>query len=150
MPTQRPRIQIMLPEDLHQSIATISRLSNLTMAGFLSQILKAEAETIHQIANMMMQAKEAQDKLSISGRVQIEKIALRVDDSKHQVRESLDQMHVIIHDAVSSQDAAGDARSVPRAGPENPLAINKGVKKGVEKGVDSQNRSGSRLRRKNA
>lgn len=134
MPSQRNRIQVLLPDDLHVAIATIARLSNLSMSGFIAQILKAEKNTIIQLADMMMEAKEAQDKLSLTAKLRIDQHIMDAGKHKDAALANFDRVHLIISDANNADDPSGDWRSRARADRRDPLAINKGAKNTSEGG----------------
>lgn len=138
MATQRNRIQVLLPDDLHNAIATIARLSDLSMSGFIAQILKAEKNTIIQLADMMQEAKEAKDKLTLTAKLRIDQHIMDAGRHKDAALANFERVHVIISDANNSPDPAGDGPARPGTGRENPLGLNKGVKTTDEGGYRPQ------------
>lgn len=135
MSTQRNRIQVLLPDDVYQAIATIARLSDTSMSGFVAQILKAEKDTLIQVSHMLMEAREAQDKLKLSSKLMIDQLTMKAHAHRREIDKTLDSVHALVSDANSSaaEGDGGATRGRPR--PRNPLAINKGVKNGGTEGV---------------
>lgn len=141
MPTTKPRIQITLPDELHASIATIARLNNVPVSRFITDILISQQDVIDQVANLMLEAMEASQKLGVSGKIALDMLSMRVDHSKHQLRAAVDELHGIVSDAnQTAPDTAGGGLGRGRTGRGHPLAINKGVKKGGKRGVDKDYR----------
>lgn len=128
MPAKRNRIQVLLPDDVYEAIATIARLSNMSQSGFIAQILKTEKKTLIQLSHLMLEAQEAKEKLSLTGKLRIDQHIMDAGKHKDAAIANFERIHLIISDANNSEAATGDGRSRPGPGPQDPLAINKGAK----------------------
>lgn len=128
MPAKRNRIQVLLPDDVYEAIATIARLSNMSQSGFIAQILKTEKRTLIQLSHLMLEAQEAKEKLSLTGKLRIDQHIMDAGRHKDAAFANFERIHLIISDANNSPDPAGDGPARPGTGRESPLAINKGAK----------------------